>query len=39
MAEMAFVRDMSGVYKSRDTRRITPNPMNVASTKTNSIDQ
>src|SRR6266576_688675 len=38
MAEIAFVSDMSGVYSSRDTRRITPRPMNVASTKTNSID-
>src|SRR5205823_7417551 len=39
IAEIAFVSDMSGVYRSRDTRRITPSPMNVARTRTNSMDQ
>src|SRR5438132_5955897 len=39
IAEIALVSDMSGVYSRRDTRRITPRPMNVASTNTNSIDQ
>ena len=39
MAEMALVSDISGVCSSRDTRRITPSPMNVASMNTNSIDQ
>ena len=39
IAEMAFVSDISGVYSNRDTRRITPSPMNVARTNTNSIDQ
>ena len=39
MAEMALVSDISGVCSSRDTRRITPRPMNVASTKTKSWHQ
>jgi len=33
IADMALVSDMSGVYSSRETRRMTPSPMNVASTK------
>src|SRR5687768_3888706 len=37
MAEIAFVSDISGVCRSRETRRITPMPMNVASMKTKSI--
>src|SRR6476646_3700295 len=39
MAEIAFVIDMSGVCSRRETRRITPSPMNEASTNTNSCDQ
>src|SRR5437867_9338904 len=39
MAEMAFVRDISGVCSRRDTRRMTPTPMKVASMNTNSMDQ
>ena len=39
IAEIALVSDISGVCSSRDTRRITPRPMNVASTKTNSVGQ
>src|SRR5215470_12408230 len=39
MAEMALVMDMSGVCRRRETRRITPSPMNDASTNTNSCDQ
>jgi len=39
IAEMALVSDIRGVYSSRDTRRMTPSPMNVASTNTNTIDQ
>ncbi len=38
MAEMALVSDISGVCSSRETRAITPRPMNVASMNTNSID-
>src|SRR5467141_1774806 len=30
IAEMALVSDIRGVYSSRETRRITPSPMNVA---------
>ena len=36
IAEIALVRDMSGVCRSRDTRVITPSPMKVARTKTKS---
>jgi hypothetical protein len=32
--EIALVSDMSGVWSSRETRRMTPSPMNVASTNT-----
>src|SRR5579864_3730509 len=39
MAEIALVIDISGVCSSRETRRITPSPMNDASTNTNSCDQ
>ena len=38
MAEIALVSDISGVCSSRETLRITPSPMNVASMKTNSSD-
>ena len=31
IAEMALVMDISGVWSSRDTRRITPTPMKEAS--------
>src|SRR5687768_11673061 len=34
IAEIAFVSDISGVWSSRETRRMTPSPMKVASTKT-----
>lgn len=34
MAEMALVRDMSGVWSSGETRRMTSKPRKVASTKT-----
>ena len=37
MAEIALVSDISGVCSSRETRRMTPSPMNVASMKTKSI--
>src|SRR5262249_53027095 len=37
MAEMALVSDISGVCSSRETRRITPRPMNVASTNTYKV--
>src|SRR5262245_35258560 len=37
MAEIAFVRDINGVCNNRDTRLITPSPMNVASMNTNSV--
>src|SRR5687767_8018146 len=36
---MAFVSDISGVWSSRDTRRMTPSPMKVASTKTYTFGQ
>ena len=39
MAEMALVSDISGVCNSRETRRITPRPMNVASMNTNNSDE
>jgi hypothetical protein len=39
IAEIALVSDMSGVCSNRETRRITPSPMNVASTKTKTMDQ
>jgi hypothetical protein len=39
MPEIALVIDIRGVCSSRDTRRITPSPMNAASTKTYSRDQ
>src|SRR5438045_8587497 len=39
MAEIALVMDMSGVCNNRETRRITPIPMNVASMNTMSMDQ
>ena len=39
IAEMALVSDISGVCSSRETFRITSKPMNVASMKTNAIDQ
>src|SRR5262249_46580119 len=39
IAEIALVSDMSGVCSSRDTRRITPRPMNVASMKTNRSEE
>ena len=38
IAEIALVSDISGVCSSRDTRVITPRPMNVASMKTYTID-
>ena len=34
IAEMAFVRDIRGVWRSGDTRRITSSPTNVASRRT-----
>ena len=34
IAEIALVSDISGVCSSRDTRVITPRPMNVASMNT-----
>jgi len=37
MAEIAFVMDINGVCNNRETRVITPMPMNVASMNTNSI--
>ncbi len=36
MAEIALVSDISGVCSSRETRRMTSMPMNVASMNTNS---
>src|SRR5262249_7496171 len=39
IAEIALVSDMSGVWSSRDTFRITSKPMNVASMKTNAMPQ
>jgi hypothetical protein len=39
MAEMALVIDISGVCRRRETRRITPIPINEASTNTNIMDQ
>ena len=36
IAEMALVSDISGVCSSRDTRRMTSRPMNVASISTNN---
>ena len=39
MAEMALVSDISGVCNSRETRKITPSPMNVASINTNKSDE
>ena len=39
MAEIALVSDISGVCSSRDTFWMTWKPTNVASMKTNSIDQ
>src|SRR5262245_15668941 len=39
MAEIAFVIDMSGVCRSRETRRITPSPMTEARTNTYSVGQ
>ena len=39
IAEIAFVRDISGVCNSRDTRRITPSPMKVDNRKTNTMGQ
>src|SRR5438105_10904541 len=38
IAEIALVSDMSGVCKSRETRRITSSPTNVASMKTNKAE-
>ena len=43
IAEIALVSDISGVCSSRDTRRMTSRPMNVASMNTkrsemNSVD-
>jgi len=37
IAEIALVSDISGVCNSGDTRRITSNPMNVASMNTNNM--
>src|SRR5688572_23929845 len=37
MAEIAFVIDIRGVCSSRETRVMTPRPMNVASMNTNSM--
>src|SRR5262245_45342411 len=39
IAEMALVIDINGVCSSRDTRMMTPRPMNVARANTNSSDQ
>ena len=39
IAEMALVSDISGVCSNRETRPITPSPINAASMKTNSSDQ
>ena len=39
IAEMALVSDISGVWRSRETPRITSRPMKVASMNTNTIDQ
>ena len=39
MAEIALVSDMSGVCRRRETRAMTPMPMNVERTSTKSIDQ
>ena len=39
MAEIALVIDMSGVCSKRETRKITPSPINVANMKTNSSDE
>ena len=36
IAEIAFVSDINGVCSSRDTRPMTPRPMNVASTSTDN---
>ena len=36
MAEIALVNDISGVCSSRETLRITSNPVNVANANTNS---
>jgi hypothetical protein len=38
IAEIAFVRDMSGVCRRRDTFWMTWKPTKVARTKTNAID-
>jgi hypothetical protein len=38
IAEIAFVRDMSGVWRSGVTRRITSSPRNVARRKTKRFD-
>src|SRR5258708_22312324 len=39
MADIAFVIDISGVWRSRDTRRITPRPTNDASRNTQTVAQ
>src|SRR5262245_592821 len=38
IAEIAFVRDMRGVWRRRETRRMTSRPTNVASMKTNRAE-